>query len=106
MDMHLMNKKAFGLSSVLIVLLIMSVATVLVAVNYSDINLDKYVFINNYLYEQSDSLLNREEKEVYCKEASHSVSFNKDGKVNMGQTINFDNGDVVIHVGSGYITYE
>ena len=47
-----------------------------------------------------------EEIEVYCKEASHDVSFNKDGKVNMGQTINFDNGDVVIHVGSGYITYE
>ena len=46
-----MNKKAFGLASVLIVLLIMSVATVLVAVNYSDINLDKYVFINNYLYD-------------------------------------------------------
>ena len=101
-----MNKKAFGLSSVLIVLLIMSVTTVLVAVNYSDINLDKYVFINNYLYEQSNSLLNREETDVYCKEASHNVSFNKDGKVNMGQTINFDNGDVVIHVGSGYITYE
>ena len=97
-----MNKKAFGIVSVLIILLIMSISTVLVAVNYKDINLDKYVFINNYLYEQSDSLLNREEKEVYCKEASHSVSFNKDGKVNMGQTINFDNGDVVIHVGSGW----
>ena len=78
-----MNKKAFGIISVLIILLIMSISTVLVAVNYKDINLDKYVFINNYLYEQSNSLLNREEKEVYCKEASHSVSFNKDGKVNM-----------------------
>ena len=104
--MRLMIKKAYGLASILIVLLIMSVSTILITVNYKDINLDKYVFINNYLYEQSNSLLNREEGDVYCEEADYNVSFNKDGKVNMGQTINFENGDVVIHVGSGYITYE
>lgn len=106
MDTQLMNKKAFGLASVLIVLLIMTVSMLLVTVNYREVNLDKYVFLNNYLYEQSNSLLNREENDVYCDEASHDISFNKDGKVNMGQTIEFNNGKVVIHVGNGYITYE
>ena len=101
-----MNKKAYGLSSVLIILLIMTVFTSLVCANYYEVNLDKYVFINNYLYEQSSSILNKEERDVYCEEANHNVNFNKDGKVNMGQTINFKNGDVVIHVGNGYITYE
>lgn len=106
MVMRLMNKQAFGLSSVLIVLLIMTVSTLLVVVNYHDINLDKYVFLNNYLYGQSDSILYKEDRSVYCAEASHDITFNKDGKVNMGQTITFNNGKVVIHVGNGYITYE
>lgn len=101
-----MNKKAYGLMSVLLILFIMAAGTVLVSINYNDINLDKYVFLNNYLYEQSNSLLNREENSVYCAEASHDISFNKDAKVNMAQTIEFENGEVVIHVGSGYITYE
>ena len=43
---------------------------------------------------------------MYCEEADHDISFNKDGKVNMGQTIKFNNGEVIIHVGNGYITYE
>ena len=106
MGMLHMNKKAYGLSSVLIVLLIMSAFTCLVCSNYSDINLDKYTYINNYLYEQSLSILNKQERDVYSYNANHNVYFNKDGKVNMGQTINFPNGDVVIHVGNGYITYE
>lgn len=106
MDMHLMNKKAYGLISVLIILLIMTTATVLVSINYKDINLDKYIFLNNYLYEQSNSILLKEEGNVNCEEADHDISFNKDGKVNMGQTIEFNNGEVIIHVGNGYITYE
>ena len=101
-----MNKKAYGLISVLIILLIMTTATVLVSINYKDINLNKYIFLNNYLYEQSNSILLKEEGNVYCEEADHDISFNKDGKVNMGQTIEFNNGEVIIHVGNGYITYE
>ena len=106
MDMHHMNKKAYGLSSVLIILLIMTAFTCLVCSNYHDINLDKYAFLNNYLYEQSLSILNKEERDVYSSMSNHNVYFNKDGKVNMGQTVSFNNGDVVIHVGNGYVTYE
>lgn len=100
-----MNKKAYGLVSLLVALLIMSCISLITINNYHEINLDKYFFINNYLYEQSNSIAEKQRIDLNNKEG-RSIYFNKDGKVNMAQTIDFNNGKVVIHVGSGYLTYE
>lgn len=101
-----MNKKAFGLASVLVVLFIVSSLSFITILNYKEVDVNKYLFINNYLYTQSKAISERSDENVECHEAGHSISFNKDGKVNMAQTVSFNNGDVVIHLGSGYITYE
>lgn len=100
-----MNKKAYGLVSLLVVLFIMSCVSLITIRNFHEINLDKYFFINNYLYEQSNSIANKQEINLNNKEG-RSIYFNKDGKVNMAQTIEFSNGKVTIHLGSGYLTYE
>lgn len=106
MDMQLMNKKGYSLLSVLVILLIVSTFSVITINNYREIDLNKYYFLNNYLYKQSYAMSNQEDASVYCAQAKHNINFNKDGKVNMAQTISFPNGDVIIHLGSGYITYE
>ena len=100
-----MNKKAYGVASILVVLVIMSLTSILALNKYHEINLDKYFFINDYLYMQSCSIKDKEENDLNNIKG-HSISFNKDGKVNMAQTIDFNNGNVVIHLGSGYLTYE
>lgn len=105
MGMLHMNKKAYGMMSLLIVFVIMTSISLLTINKYHEVNLDKYFFINDYLYMQSNSIKDKEEVDLNNKEG-RNISFNKDGKVNMAQTIPFNNGNVIIHLGNGYLTYE
>lgn len=105
MVMLRMNKKGYGMLSLLVLIVVMTSISLITFFNYHEVNLDKYYFINNYLYEQSNSIASKEDIDLNNKEG-RPIHFNKDGKVNMAQTIDFNNGRVVIHVGSGYLTYE
>ena len=105
MGMHLMNKKAYGMLSLLVLIVVMTCVSLITLVNYREVNLDKYYFVNDYLYEQSNALASKEDIDLNNKEGK-PIHFNKDGKVNMAQTIDFNNGKIVIHLGNGYLTYE
>lgn len=100
-----MNKKAYGLVSLLVVCVIMSCLSILTLNNFNGVNLDKYYFIDDYLLKQSLAIANND-VEYLNNNYGRNIYFNNDGKVNMGQTITFNNGKVVIHIGNGYLTYE
>ena len=69
--------------------------------NTNKLNLDNYYFLNNYLYNQSLAILNKEKISL-----DYGVSFNEMGHVNQARTIEFKNHSVIIHLGNGYATQE
>ena len=69
--------------------------------NTDKLNLDNYYFLNDYLYNQSLAILNKEKISL-----DYGVSFNEMGHVNQARTIEFENHSVIIHLGNGYATQE
>ena len=68
---------------------------------YYRLDLEAYYYLNDYLHEQAEAMLNRQSV-VYEK----GVSFNEMGHVNLGRTIPFGKHQVVVHLGNGYATIE
>ena len=68
----------------------------------SNVNTDWAYFSNEYLYLQADSLTNKRNNHL----TSYPVSFNNQGKVNQARTLSFKSKNIVIHLGTGYLTYE
>ena len=101
-----MTKKGFTLLETLLSLIIISGFFVLTLKREVNVNLDYINFSNDYLTKQADSLVNKSENELDSIYGNYYVHFNECGRVNMAQTINFDNKNVVIHLGNGYLTYE
>jgi len=96
-----MKHKGYTLLELLIVLMIISSLSLLSISKYSDLNLDYLYFINDYLNNQANALCSNQTVSY-----KRGISFNSKGHVNMARTINFARHDVVIHLGSGYLTYE
>lgn len=86
----------------LITMLIISSLFVITFKSFSSPNLSWVYFSNEYLRKQTSSLIN---KEVNYVENSN-IHFNENGRVNRADTITIGNKNIVIHLGSGYLTYE
>ena len=67
--------------------------------NTDRLDLQHYYFLNDYLYNQSLSMLNKEDISI-----GYGVNFNSMGHVNQARTIEFANHEIVIHLGNGYVT--
>lgn len=100
-----MNKKGFSLLEILLTLFVISSLTVLLISHLSTPNLDHIYFMNDYIKCQSEAICERENIQMN-NSYGKSIDFNKDGKVNMGQTVDINNHKIVIHIGTGYPTYE
>lgn len=97
-----MNNKGFSLLETLLTLIIVSGLFVISLNIFTDPDLSYVSFINEYLTKQKDALLYKEESYI----DNYNIHFNSSGKVNKAQTINIGNKRIVIHLGSGYLTYE
>ena len=95
------NRKGFTLLEVLISLFIISSFLVLCLRNYSDINLEHYYFMNDYLSQQSEAMVKKKKKYL-----DYGISINEMGHPNVSKTINIGRHNIIIHLGNGYITYE
>lgn len=97
-----MNNKGFTMLEVLLTIMITSSMLVLTLDRANSINLDWLYFSNDYLTKQTDSLINKQRNDIN----DYSISFNENGKVNKAQTISVGEKRIVIHLGTGYFTYE
>ena len=96
-----MNNKGFSLVEMLISLLMISLMLVLSITRIDKLNFEHFEFLNNYLLSQSKAMASREKIDY-----ENDVYFNSMGHVNQARTIEFNNHKVVVHLGSGYATYE
>ena len=85
----------------LLVLFIIACFSLISLRKYSRLDLEAYYYLDGYLYEQAEAMLNRQPA-VYEK----GVSFNEMGHVNLGRTISFGKHQVIVHLGNGYATIE
>ena len=97
-----MIKKGFTLLETLLALMIVSSLLVVTLNKFVEPDLSWISFCDEYLLSQTDSLINKQENGV----DGYNVHFNSMGRVNQAQTIHFNNKDVVIHLGNGYLTHE
>ena len=95
------SRKGFSLLEMLIGMLIVSALTILSMSRIHELNLDHYYFLNEYLLRQSEAMLNRKDDSF-----KKGVSFNSMGHVNQARTIDFENHQVIVHLGNGYATKE
>jgi len=106
MGMLCMKHDGFTLIECMIALLILSSFTVLIIGNTTSVPVDHYYFMNDYLKTQTSSLVNKSDSTLNNSYITKHISFNSSGKVNRADTISFKNHDVIIHLGSGYLSYE
>ena len=96
------NKKGFSLLEMLLTLMIVTSLLVITLNKVSDADMSWAYFSNEYLTLQANS--------IKCKQSSrlnnYLISFNSEGKVNQARTISFNGKNVIIHLGTGYLTYE
>lgn len=97
----LKTNKGFTLLEMLLCLFIISTISLLTITKYSDLNLNHYYFMNDYLLNQSKAI--NEQKKKYL---DYGISINKQGHINMAKTININGHNIIIHLGNGYLTYE
>lgn len=97
-----MTNKGFSLLEVLLTILIVTSLTLVTLSRVNNFNLSWLDFSNKYLYLQTDSLINKNENYV----EGYDIHFNENGRVNRAQTIDFHNKKIVIHLGTGYLSYE
>lgn len=95
------TKKAFTLVEMLVCLCIVSIFCLLSLSHYESIDLDHFYFLNDYLYIQSQSMVNRDNISF-----QEGINFNCMGHVNRAKTIDFGKHKVIIHLGNGYASKE
>lgn len=96
-----MIKKGFSMLEMVLTIFIISIATTLVLNKAHHFDMSHIYYLNDYLYTQSKSLLER--KTNGYKEG---VWFNSMGRVNSAKTITIGKHKIIIHLGTGYITYD
>lgn len=99
MGIVLLDKKGFTLLEMLISLLIISIMLLIGISSNKNVDLDHYYFMNDYLYNQSKALLEREN--ISYKKG---IYFNSMGHVNQAKTLEISNHEIIIHLGNGYAT--
>lgn len=96
-----MIKKGYSLVEMLVTLSIISIFTLLVLYNAHFLDLSHLFYINDYLYTQSESLTNRGSNSY-----KDGIRFNSMGRVNSAKTIKIGNHEIIIHLGTGYVTFK
>lgn len=103
------HNKGYLMAEILIVMIIMMVVSVLYLPRDFTFDLSDYRFMNEYHLAHTKSLLEGKAVDVdnrYHMDYRFPIYFSKEGNVNMAQTIIGHKHQMVIHLGSGYITYE
>lgn len=95
------KSNGFTMLEMLITILIISSLFVVSVNTFENPDLSWTSFSNDYLTKQTSSLVNKEVNYV-----NSSIHFNENGRVNRANTINKGNMNIIIHLGSGYLTYE
>ena len=101
MDTVSVNKKGFTLMEMMVALFVASSLTIVTLSRFDEPNVDHYYFMSRMALEQSKAILNKEK--VYLE---HNISFNGMGHVEVPRTIAFGRHKVIVHLGSGYATWE
>ena len=104
-----LHSKGYLMAEILIVMVIMMIVSILYLPRDIAFDLSDYRFISEYHLAHTLSLL--EERVVNLEDLHHMnyrypIYFSKEGNVNMAQTILGHKHQMVIHLGSGYLTYE
>ena len=95
----LKSKKGFSMLEMLVCMCIISAFMIASLANTNKLNLDHYYFLNDYLYKQSQAILNREDVSI-----GKGLYFNNMGHINQAKTIEFKSHDIIVHLGTGYAT--
>lgn len=93
------TNSGFSLLEMILVMCIITSLSVVVLSKNNELELEHLYFINDYLYEQSLALSQRESREY-----EKGIRFNSMGHVNRADTISFNTKAVVVHLGNGYVT--
>lgn len=93
------STKGFTLIELLACMLVISIMLLLSLRNYSELKLDHYYFMNDYLECQSLAIKNRREQSY-----QRGIYFNSMGHINQARTVTIANHDIVVHLGNGYAT--
>lgn len=97
-----MNNKGFTLLEMILTIFIVTSFFMLMITRITNPDLSWIYFSNEYIEKQADSLINRKDNNMN----NYLIHFNMNGKVNKAQTIPIGNKSIVIHLGTGYVTYE
>lgn len=97
----LKTKKGYTMLEMLICICILTSMIILCANNYGEINMESYYFLNDYLLKQAIAFKNKESVEI-----NSEIYFNNMGHVNQARTIEFPNHKIIIHLGTGYATFQ
>lgn len=81
---------------------LISSLTVLVLNHFNDVDVEHLDFMNGYLDMQREALTQRKEIAM----PGYPISFYKSGRVNQARTVEFEKHKVIVHLGTGYLTYE
>ncbi len=104
MDMP-MRHDGYLMGELLVVIMIMAFVCLLYLPKYPEVDFSDQVFINDYLYAQSEAMSSYSQEYLDNDMSSTPIYFSAMGNVNQGQTISGKH-SIVIHLGNGYITYD
>lgn len=92
----------------LLVLTLMTAMTVIYLPSSKEIDCSDYVFINDYMKNMSEAMLENSRMTVDDSgiDNSYPIYFTGNGNINQGQTINGNRHKIILHLGNGYLTYE
>lgn len=101
MDIVWRTKKGFAMLEMLICMIIVSALLLISIRNNNTLYLDHLYFIDDYLLKQSEAIKSKENVQI-----GEGLYFNSMGHVNKAKTIHFQNHNVIVHLGNGYVSYE
>lgn len=100
--------RGYAMIEMLMILMVTSLMTVLYLPRSNDINIDDYIFINDYLKSMSISLISNSRTFPDDSKISNQypIYFTDNGNINKAQTIMGNRHKIILHLGNGYLTYE
>ena len=95
------DNKGFTLLEMLLSMFIVSSFMLLILRSYKDLDFAHYYFMNDYLLSQSNAMKNNRKEYI-----DYGLNFNGSGHINISKTIRINNHDIIVHLATGYLSYE
>ena len=101
-----MPTRAFTLSEVLVVILIISIMSSLSLKKIPTLNFDEEIFISEYHLSLAKAMAKKETISLTHPFSPYPLSFNQNGTINRAVSLAGHKHELIAHLGSSYLTYE